>query len=108
MYIENGRTKQQMPHYYQFYSSFKAEEEGLNIANAVKKLNIPYLIIHGADDPTVDVKEAYHLQKWSKQGRLKVIPDTDHVFGAKHPWDLEELPIKLQQTVDYTFQFAIN
>ncbi len=35
-YVVNGRTKQQMPHYYQFYTDFKANEERLNIKSLKK------------------------------------------------------------------------
>ncbi|WP_338056304.1 alpha/beta hydrolase family protein [Tenacibaculum bernardetii] len=33
-YVVNGRTKQQMPHYYQFYTDFKDNEKRLNIKSA--------------------------------------------------------------------------
>ena len=37
-YVLNGRTKQQMPHLYQFYEDFKLNQERLNIKNSAKKL----------------------------------------------------------------------
>ncbi|WP_338062087.1 hypothetical protein [Wocania ichthyoenteri] len=46
-YVLNGRTKQQMPHYFQFYKDFIANENRLTIKRAVSNLKIPYLIIHG-------------------------------------------------------------
>ena len=36
-YVLNGRTKQQMPHNYQFYLDYKANEERLSIEAAAKK-----------------------------------------------------------------------
>ncbi len=46
-YVLNGRTKQQMPHFYQFYEDFKQNEDRLTIQRAVKNIQIPHLIIHG-------------------------------------------------------------
>ena len=37
-YVKNGRTKQEMPHFYQFYKDFKENKERLNIQKAVEKI----------------------------------------------------------------------
>jgi len=42
-YVLNGRTKQQMPHNYQFYEDFKANETRLNIECAAKQIQIHFL-----------------------------------------------------------------
>ena len=52
-YVENKRTKQQMPHFYQFYLDFKKNEDRYNIKTAVDNLKIPFLIIHGDNDNSV-------------------------------------------------------
>ena len=52
-YVENGRTKQQMPHYFQFFEDFVKNEEPLTIERAVSNLKIPHLIIHGNGDTCV-------------------------------------------------------
>ena len=57
-FIENSRTKQQMPHYFQFFEDFIDHENRFTIKLAVKKLKIPMLIIQGAADSTVFEKEA--------------------------------------------------
>ncbi|WP_299249022.1 alpha/beta hydrolase [uncultured Lacinutrix sp.] len=92
-YVLNGRTKQQMPHNYQFYEDFKAHEERLNIENAEKSLRIPHLIIHAKDDPSVKFNEAESLHSWNPKSILIPLENSDHVFGAKHPW-LDKLPPK--------------
>ncbi len=46
-YVLNGRTKQEMPHNFQFYEDFKANEERLHIKTAEMELDIPHLIAHG-------------------------------------------------------------
>ncbi|WP_055436309.1 alpha/beta hydrolase family protein [Lacinutrix algicola] len=99
-YVLNGRTKQQMPHNYQFYTNFKANEKRLNIEKAEKSLQIPHLIIHAKDDPSVKFYEAESLHSWNPKSILIPIENSDHVFGAKHPW-IEELPPKaLTQVIE--------
>lgn len=104
-YIENSRTKQQLPHNFQFYEDFKANENLFNIERAVKNLKIPFLIIHGDDDTTVSIKEAKALKSWNPNIRLEVIKNGDHVFGAQHPWNKSEIPEQLKNVVALTIDF---
>lgn len=106
-YVQNGRTKQQMPHLYQFYKDFKVNELRLNIKNAVKKLKIPQLIIHSEDDPSVDYQEALFLNEWNPKSVLLPIKKSDHVFGASQPWDRAILPENLELVVTESI-FFIN
>jgi len=106
-YVENGRTKQQMPHYIQFYNDFKANENRLTIKRAVQNLQIPQLIVHGNQDLSVSVNEALVLQKWNPKSKLVLIEGADHVFGANHPWASSQLPDEMQKVVDLTIDFLI-
>jgi pimeloyl-ACP methyl ester carboxylesterase len=103
-YIANGRTGQQMPLYFQLYEDFQLYPEALDIEQAVKKLQIPLLICHGLSDPAVPVQSAYQIQSW-KPDAVLFTPDSDHVFGRKHPWTEENLPIAMQQVVDESIHF---
>lgn len=104
-YVMNGRTKQQMPHYYQFYEDFIANEERLTIKRAVSNLKIPYLILHGDDDTSVLIDEALALYSWNSDSKLNIIKDTNHVFGAHHPWEKEYLPEPLKEVVSKVITF---
>lgn len=104
-YVLNGRTKQQMPHNYQFYKDFKANETRLNIEKAVKRLDIPHLIIHAKEDPSVAYEEAEHLHAWNTDSILFPIEKSDHVFGASHPWRKENLPKPLESVVQKSMEF---
>lgn len=104
-YVLNGRTKQQMPHNYQFYEDFKNNETRFNIELASKKLNLPHLIIHATDDPSVKFKEAEELHSWDPNSELYPIKNSDHVFGTSHPWDKPEMPEALQNTVEKSIDF---
>ncbi|MFD0964351.1 GNAT family N-acetyltransferase [Pseudofulvibacter geojedonensis] len=105
-YIENSRTKQQMPHYYQFYEDFVANEERLTISRAAKELDIPHLIVHGTKDETVTFLEAERLHEWSKQSELLAIEDANHTFGASHPWDSNQLPEDLKIATEEIINFV--
>lgn len=104
-YIENARTKQQMPHYIQFYEDFVANEEKLTIKTAVESLKIPHLIIHGTADASVPLVEAENLHNWNPQSSLFLIPDADHGFGSKQPWEASFLPKDFETVLSKTFDF---
>tara|TARA_B100000809_G_scaffold266332_1_gene328544 strand:+ start:2326 stop:3177 length:852 start_codon:yes stop_codon:yes gene_type:complete len=104
-YIENSRTKQKMPHYFQFFQDFTANENRLTIKLAVQKLNIPFLILQGSDDSTVIEAEARRMHKWNPKSKLEIIENGDHSFGTKHPWKESELPKNLQDVVEKSIYF---
>jgi len=104
-YITNARTNQQMPHYFQFYTSFKENEEKLTISRAVRELNIPYLIVHGQNDETVPIKEAKDLEKWNVANQLRLIEEANHTFGSSHPWSDPVLPKQLTEAVQISINF---
>ncbi|MCB0399927.1 MAG: prolyl oligopeptidase family serine peptidase [Winogradskyella sp.] len=107
-FVINGRTKQQMPHYYQFYEDFKANEERLNIETSEKRLEVPHLIIHGDNDTSIKIDEAYALYKWNPNSHLEIIEAADHVFNTRHPWAKKTLSDELQSVVTSIKRFAKN
>lgn len=104
-YIENTRTKQKMPHYFQFHTNFFENEERLTISKAAKKLNIPHLVIHGTADETVPFKEAEKLHSWSKNSRLISLANANHVLGGSHPWNTTTLPEDLNKAINEILAF---
>ncbi|MHA6279068.1 alpha/beta hydrolase family protein [Salinimicrobium sp. CAU 1759] len=104
-YIENARTKQKMPHLFDFYEDFKQNEERLTISRSAQKLNIPYLIVHGTNDPTVDVENAHELDEWASQSELFLLEGSDHVFEASHPWEQKELPPAMEKIIKKATEF---
>ena len=104
-YVLNGRTKQLMPHNYQFYEDYLANEQRLSIKNAAENLAIPHLIIHGNADEAVNVKEALSLHKWNTKSELALINNANHTFGARHPWTERSLTVPLQKVVEKTIVF---
>ena len=104
-YVVNGRTKQQMPHFYQFYENFKANEERLNIQKAVEKIEIPQLVIHGNKDTSVSIDEGYKIHSWNAKSRLEIIENADHVFNVSHPWEKENVSKELKKVTEICIDF---
>ena len=104
-YVVNGRTKQKMPHYIQFYENFKANEERLNIQKAVEQINIPQLVIHGDKDSSIPVDEAYKIYSWNSKSILKIIENADHVFNVSHPWEKENISKELKEVTEICIDF---
>mgnify|MGYP005992864987 CR=1 FL=1 len=104
-YVLNGRTKQQMPHFYQFYEDFIANEERLTIKRAVENLKIPYLIIHGDNDTSVFIEEAKKLHSWNTESKLEIIENANHVFNTSHPWKEDSLSAALKTTAQICIDF---
>ncbi|WP_067145262.1 alpha/beta hydrolase family protein [Pseudotamlana agarivorans] len=105
-YVVNGRTKQQMPHFYQFFEDFTKHQERLNIKRAVSNLKQPFLIIHGDKDTSVLIEEAENLHKWNPESTFKIVEGADHVFGASHPWKHDTLPEHLEEVIQLVNNFA--
>lgn len=104
-YIENARTLQQMPHYIQFYEDFIENEERLTIKTAAENLTISHLIVHGTNDATVPLIEAENIHSWSSKSELFLIPNGEHGFGAKQPWEEKALPPDFKLVLDKTIDF---
>jgi len=107
-HIENSRTKQQMPHYFQFYANFKENEDRLTIKNAIVKLNVPHLIIHGENDDVVSLKEAKNIHQWNPKSELIIIEKMNHPLGCTQPWNSDKMPVHLNEVVKQSINFVLN
>ena len=104
-FVKNGRTHQEMPHFYQFYEDFKKNEQRLNIQKATKNLKIPFLIIHGNKDTSVSIKEAENLHQWNQKSSFKIIKNADHVFNVSHPWKQDTVSEELKEVTKLCVAF---
>lgn len=104
-YVQNARTKQQMPHYWQFYTNFIENQKRLTIQRAAQELQKPLLIIHGEKDTTVGMQEAQNLHNWCNTSELFIAPEANHVFNGKHPYPQTSMPAILNAVVAKTALF---
>lgn len=104
-HILNGRTKQEMPLYYQIYEDYKNKEQDYSVEKCARQLNKPCLITHGTDDPAVPVQAADQLHNWIEDAVLFLIEGANHVFGGSHPYVSSHLHKHAQLLVDKTISF---
>ncbi len=104
VYAKNARTQQNMPLYYQFYETILNNKERLNINHAVKRLEIPFLIVHGTADKAVKYHDAEELLRSAKHGKLLTVTNGDHTFGVSHPFH-EPLPAMAKEVIEKTIEF---
>ena len=107
-YIPNARTNQNMPLYFQFYEDLDRNRERLLIKKAAKKLNKPFLIVHGTEDDTVSINEANALHQWVAGSRLCLIENADHAFNATHPFTAQELNEHILKKLKVSLEFLVG
>ena len=108
MYVENSRTEQKMPHYYQFYEDFRNNREKLDISEAERILEIPHLLIHGTMDETVLLGEALRLMSLNEHTSLIKLHGATHTLGGFHPYKKQTLPHDVDLALNYTLTFLGN
>lgn len=104
-YVVNGRTKQEMPHYYQFYEDFQQDEHRFDVERATEMAKAHILVIHGTNDESVNVKDAEHLHILNPNSELFLIENANHTFGSKEPWEEDNLPKELNTVVEKCIEF---
>ena len=105
MFSENGRTHQQMPHYFQFFEDFEENERRFDIQFAAQHFEKPFLIIQGTNDDAVKDKESHLLHEWAKNSELFMIEGANHTFSAKEPWEEKDLPKDLETATSEMIRF---
>jgi uncharacterized protein len=89
-YLEalNTRTMQKMRMNYSLLEDLEKNYNRLNILNAIRKINVPSLFIHGNQDLAVDCSDSETLFNLSNKtiSKLKIYENTGHTFGVAHPF----------------------
>jgi dienelactone hydrolase len=85
-WVLNSRTGQQMPLDVGLLEDFEANRERLDVLSGAARLERPWLIAHGTDDPTVSVEEARTLARVAPSARLLLVDGAGHTFEARHPF----------------------
>lgn len=90
-YYFNARTAQQMPLNYQLAQDFLDHEEAFDLQRNISRIQQPMLLIHGTQDQAVPITAGRLLRSWNTAAAW-MEPETDHVFGRKHPDSNAALP----------------
>jgi uncharacterized protein len=109
LWIENKRTGQKLPMYYQIRADYYANLATLHIPTAVRNLQKPFLIIHGTADEAVPVSIATQMASWnSSLVQLELIENANHTFGGRHPFAETALPIDSEKALALTLKFILQ
>ncbi len=86
--VMNTRTKQKMRMNLTLLEDLEKNPERLDILAAVRHMRKPLLIVHGEQDLSVPVAEAYELYAHAEKmlTELEIVPNADHTFGMTHPY----------------------
>ncbi len=103
--IKNGRTKQDMPLYYQLKKDFDRHKKKYSVKNVLENFKKPLMVIHGGNDKAVPEFAAHQMKEWYPKAELYIIENANHVFGGKHPWTGKELPDDALDLVEATVDF---
>lgn len=113
-YLEviNSRTNQVMRLNRTLLDDYEANKERFNLLSCISKIKVPTLIVHGTQDVTVPISEAYQLYKASNKDltELVEIPSAGHTFNIVHPYEgsnpqFEQVKSK---TIDFLLKYLIK
>jgi dienelactone hydrolase len=102
--VANQRTGQILPLYTDVLDDIERHGgSSLDIPAAAARVDVPWLLVHGAADPTVPLAEAERLGRAQPAAHLLRIEGGGHTFGAAHPWrgSTPELDRAFQETVGW-------
>ncbi|MBK6536693.1 MAG: alpha/beta hydrolase [Ignavibacteria bacterium] len=87
--VINSRTNQMMRLNYTLIEDLIKNKDRLDIQKAISEITVPVMIIHGAQDITVDYSNAEDLYSRSDKEKTKLflIENTGHTFGAVQPFE---------------------
>ena len=98
-YHKNGRTNQDMPHYYSQYEDFLENQSTLNIEEAVTRSKADLFVYHGDKDESVDMIEGIAVAKWGR-GFYQNIQGANHTFGVIEPFIDAQLPTHFEELIE--------
>jgi pimeloyl-ACP methyl ester carboxylesterase len=104
-YFTNKSTGQDMPVKATLLDDLDRNPGRLNILARAADVTQPWLLLHGTADTVVPVSHAHDLKAMQPNAQLAIIPNTDHVFDAAHPWLQSELPPALHQLCKQALAF---
>jgi pimeloyl-ACP methyl ester carboxylesterase len=87
--MRNARTGEVLPVYTDALDDIERNGDGsLDIEAAAAAVAVPWLLVHGTADETVDFLEArvLHASAPSANTRFLAVDGAGHTYGAVHPW----------------------
>ena len=106
--VANVRTGQVIPVGTALLDEIESDDPSLDILGAARRLDVPWLVVHGTADESVPVTEGEMLARAAGRelATWLPVPGAGHTFGAAHPW---KRPVPPADAVfDATLQFLAS
>jgi len=101
--FESGRTGQVLRSSIGFLEDVEKWGREGDVPVFMHRLEIPVLLIHGAEDTSVKPEESESLAALNRGNRLLILAGCDHKFNAQHPF--REPPDVLKEAAGATIRF---
>jgi len=86
IFVPNTRTGQQMPLDVGLLDDFEANRDRFDVTAAAGRVAVPWMVVHGTDDDTVDPEAGRILARAGPRAHLLLVEGAGHTFGAVHPF----------------------
>jgi alpha-beta hydrolase superfamily lysophospholipase len=102
-YIQNARTKQEMPLDIEILEDIEKNRDQYNILARASSTTVPIILVQGSDDAKNLREGSAKLVDANPAIQWVTIAGGNHTFNAVHPFKGETLPLK--EAITYTAQF---
>lgn len=103
---ESSRTGQTLKYSKTFLDDVEGWGKQGDVPVFLNQLDIPLLLIHGAEDTSVPPEESENLVVHNPKAHLSILAGANHKFNASHPFT--DPPLVLQQAAQLTVEFYEN
>ncbi len=105
-YIENKRTKQQMPLSFELWKEYEDHKDRYQIIASAQSLIQPILILHGTGDESVNIESSKKIYESCLHSIFIPIEDSGHTFGCAHPMNsLADASEAFWKVLENTYEF---
>jgi len=105
-FIENKRTKQQMPLSFELWKEYEEHKERYQIISSARSITQPLLILHGSQDESVDINSSKRIYESCLHSIFIPISEAGHTFGCAHPMNsLAAAPEPFWKVLENTYEF---
>ena len=96
-YRKNNRINQELPLGFDLLQETLKSDTEWNVERQIKKMNVPFLIIHGENDEAVSLSHGEKLFSWIKglnsNSKFETIKGATHTFNTKHPFTQSSIEV---------------
>ncbi|WP_202078373.1 alpha/beta hydrolase family protein [Caldalkalibacillus salinus] len=105
-YVENARTKQQMPLDRVILEDMEKNRDRYDILQRIKSMTCPVILVQGTEDMPRLLDGSKQLVAANPNVQWVKIKDGQHTFNAVHPFESETAPLK--EAIETTERFIMN